>query len=218
MKKIILFGATGLIGNELLKLLLSNTGYQVTAFRRHPIVADRQPTTFVNEVIQFENLEEQSSRISGDVVICCLGTTIKKAKTKENFRKVDHDLVLKVASIAAANGVKSFMVISSIGADPTSRNFYLKTKGEMERDIQALAFERIWILRPSMLTGNRKEFRLGEKTGIALAKVMNPLLIGPLKKYRPIAAETVAKAMLALLNTEHDQKIYSSVALQQLGA
>lgn len=217
MKEILLFGGTGLIGNELLQLLLQDASHDVKAFSRQPIMIEAPAPSFTNHVISFNRWEEYGALITGDVLFCCLGTTIRKAKSKEAFRNIDYKLVMRIAKIALENGVKKMLVISSIGADADSGNFYLKTKGEMERDLRALPFHQLKILRPSILTGNRKEFRLGEKIGIGLASLTSPLMMGALKKYRPIKAATVARAMLVLSKENSDRIIYDSEMLQEIG-
>ena len=214
MKQALIFGSTGLIGNEVLQLLLADSAYHISTFTRQAAQSSNKVT---NHVINFNRLEESAKLISGDVLFCCLGTTIKKAGSQASFRDIDYELVLKIAHIALHNGVARMLVISSVGADANSGNFYLKTKGEMERDLQLLPFQHIKILRPSILTGKRKEFRLGEKVGIGFATLFAPLMIGNLRKYRPIKAETVARAMIALASDDSPQIVYESDALQLAG-
>ena len=214
MKQALIFGSTGLIGNEVLQLLLADSAYHISTFTRQAAQSSNKVT---NHVINFNRLEESAKLISGDVLFCCLGTTIKKAGSQASFRDIDYELVLKIAHIALHNGVARMLVISSVGADANSGNFYLKTKGEMERDLQLLPFQRIKILRPSILTGQRKEFRLGEKVGIGFATLFAPLMIGNLRKYRLIKAETVARAMIALASDDSPQIVYESDALQLAG-
>lgn len=217
MKKILLFGGTGLIGSELLQLLLQDPEIHVVAFTRQLIEVKNSSAAFTNLLVNFDTIEDAATNITGDIVFCCLGTTLRKAKSQAAFKNIDHTLVLRIARIAAANHVKKFMVISSIGAHAASSNFYLKTKGEMERDLQALPFNQLTILRPSVLVGKRKEFRLLERAGIALASFISPLMIGSLRKYKPIAARTVAKAMIRFSEQEDKPIIYESSAIQQAG-
>jgi uncharacterized protein YbjT (DUF2867 family) len=217
MKTILLFGSTGLIGGELLRLLLEDSNAMVKAFLRRPIVITNIPPHFTQHVVDFNRIEEWKNLLAGDELYCCLGTTIRKAGSRAAFRAVDYELVLQIANRALANGVKKFIVISSLGADAGSSNFYLRTKGEMERDVQQLLFQKIRILRPSVLTGNRDEFRLGEKVGIGVASVLSPLMVGRLKKYKPISATSVARAMITLAGTEDVQVVYESDELQMMG-
>ncbi|MBA2422827.1 MAG: NAD(P)H-binding protein [Chitinophagales bacterium] len=217
MKTILLFGSTGLIGGELLRLLLEDSNAMVKAFLRRPIVITNIPPHFTQHVVDFNRIEEWKNLLAGDELYCCLGTTIRKAGSRAAFRAVDYELVLQIANRALVNGVKKFIVISSLGADAGSSNFYLRTKGEMERDVQQLLFQKIRILRPSVLTGNRDEFRLGEKVGIGVASVLSPLMVGRLKKYKPISATSVARAMITLAGTEDVQVVYESDELQMMG-
>ncbi len=214
MKQALIFGSTGLIGNKVLQLLQKNPAYKIVTFTRQ---ASQQADAITNYVIDFKKPEEAANLITGDVLFCCLGTTIRKAGSQAAFRAIDYELVLKIARIAVQQGVTRILVVSSIGADAQSGNFYLQTKGEMERDLQLLPFQRIKILRPSILTGQRKEFRLGEKVGIFFATVVAQFMTGNLRKYRPISAETVARAMIALADDEREQVVYESDALQLAG-
>ncbi|HSO78416.1 MAG TPA: SDR family oxidoreductase, partial [Bacteroidales bacterium] len=149
-------------------------------------------------------------------IFCCLGTTIKKAGSQEAFRKVDLEAPAKIASIAAENEVKQFIVISSIGADPGSRNFYLRTKGQMEQTVQKEHFQAVAILRPSMITGKRKEFRMAEETGKMIFRPLEKLLLGRLRKYRSIKAKTIARAMVNIALTPQDKTVFESHEIQKL--
>jgi uncharacterized protein YbjT (DUF2867 family) len=216
MKNILLFGGTGLIGGEVLRMLPEDNSITINAFLRRPTTLLKTSPYFIPHVVDFNRIEEWHNEIAGDVLFCCLGTTLRKAGSKEVFRQVDYELVVKIAKAASENGVKKFIVISSLGADASSANFYLKTKGEMERDVQQLSFQQIKILRPSILIGNRTEIRLGEKAGILLASVLSPLMLSRLKKYKPISATVVAKAMIMLSGSDSSQVIYESNELRML--
>jgi uncharacterized protein YbjT (DUF2867 family) len=147
-------------------------------------------------------------------VFCTLGTTIRKAGSQPSFRIVDHDYPLAIARQAAEAGAEQFLVVSSVGANPQSSNFYLHTKGELEDSLAALPFRSLHIFRPSFLLGNRPEKRAGERLGIALAKFLGPLLAGPLTPYRPIAARAVARAMVeAAVRREPGRHIYTYAAI-----
>jgi uncharacterized protein YbjT (DUF2867 family) len=128
MKTILLFGSTGLIGGELLRLLLEDSNAMVKAFLRRPIVITNIPPHFTQHVVDFNRIEEWMNLLAGDELYCCLGTTIRKAGSRAAFRAVDYELVLQIANRALVNGVKKFIVISSLGADAGSSNFYLRTK------------------------------------------------------------------------------------------
>jgi uncharacterized protein YbjT (DUF2867 family) len=141
-------------------------------------------------------LKYDLSRIQAHDIYCCLGTTIKKAGSQEAFRTVDFSLVVTTAELMRKQGADQFLVISAMGADSNSKIFYNRTKGEMESALQGLNYPCLRILRPSLLLGNREEFRLGEKIGILLTPVLRPFLLGSLKKYRPVEAQSVAQFMV----------------------
>jgi len=215
MKTALLFGATGLVGRELLKRLSNDPHYsQLNVFVRRKMTIKLLNVEVIE--LNFEKLNESASQISGDDCFCALGTTMKKAGSREAFRKVDFDLVVDIAKLARQNGVKRFIVVSSIGADAASSNFYLKTKGEMEEALKELSFEQLIIVRPSILLGKRNEFRFGERIGIFLARILSPFMLGPLKKYRAVHAKTVARAMIKLANSSVKKTIYESRELFEI--
>lgn len=216
MKTALLFGATGLVGRELLKRLLNDPHYGLVKIFLRKKLTVKHLNASVHQV-NFESLADAASSFSGDDCFCALGTTMKTAGSKEAFRKVDYEYVLNVARLAKQQGVKRFIVVSSIGANAHSSNFYLKTKGEMEAALQQLGFEQILIVRPSILLGKRKEVRIGEHIGIFFARMANPFMFGPLDKYRPIKARVVAKAMINLANLPPEKEIYESGELQEYG-
>ena len=148
--------------------------------------------------------------ITGDELYCCLGTTIKKAGSKENFRKVDYDMPLQMAKAAFKNGIKSYLLVSSVGANAESSNFYLRTKGEVEHAVKEVGFEKLIILQPSFLLGKRNEFRLGEKIGKIIFRFFELFLFGKLKKYQAVQAENVAKTMIYLANAKYEKTVYQS--------
>ena len=203
MKTAIIAGATGLVGEQLLQQLLADPVYgKVIAILRKPLEMIHEKLE--QHVIDFGQLPGAISGLTADHGYCCLGTTIKAAGSKEKQYIIDHDYVVAFAAGCQAAAVSRFAVVSSIGADATSSNFYLRTKGEMERDIQKIPFKAIYILRPSFLLGERKEIRAGEKAAIVLMKVLGPLMIGGLKKYRGVQATDVARMMISRIRTETD--------------
>ena len=129
-------------------------------------------------------------------MFCCLGTTIKKAGSREAFRFVDFELPVRLAKWAESNKAESFSIVTSMGADSSSSIFYNRVKGEVEQQIQEYSIPRINIFRPSLIMGKRKEFRLGEIVGKVVFLILNPLMIGVAKKYRGIHAENIAKGMI----------------------
>lgn len=197
-KHALLFGATGLVGEQLLKLLLSSPAYeQVTAFVRRSGVLPSHPK--LTEVIaDFDQLEQYASAYpSGGDVYCCLGTTIKNAKTREAFRRVDYDYPLRIGQLALAAGVRRLLIVSAAGADAEASVFYSRVKGELERDLQALGLPALHVFRPSLLLGERREVRFGERAAAAIAQTLPFVFSGPLRRYKPVHARSVAAAMLA---------------------
>jgi uncharacterized protein YbjT (DUF2867 family) len=166
--------------------------------------------------VDFSNPESYSNQITGDDIFICLGTTIKKAGSVKKMEEIDRDLPVKIATAASANGVKRIAVVSSIGANPASSNYYMRIKGEMEQKIMKIQFENTAIVRPSMLLGERKERRAGEVAGKVVMKIMHPLLVGKMKKYRGIHGRDVARAMIAILLKDYVRTFYDSDELQMI--
>ena len=185
-------GSTGFIGRILLSLLKYDSDFsEVQVLSRREIELSDKFNVLVGDV-------STQTLPSIDVAFCSLGTTIATAGSKEAFYKVDHDLVIDFAKNAKDAGAKTFALVSSVGANPKTSNFYLKVKGETEKDLEAMGFESLIILRPSMLMGERKEFRLGELIGKGAMTLLNPIMIGSLSKYKGIQGKTVANAMVKL--------------------
>lgn len=195
-KTAIVFGASGLVGRFLTEELAHDTRYSsVTVFVRNEI--GTFPKNINQVIFNPECLHEVADKIVADHIYCCIGTTRKKAGSNEKFYKTDHDLVERIAQSASINKASAFIVVSSIGASADSRNFYLKTKGQMEKSIRTFNFSNVSILRPSVLLGIRHESRFGEEIGKKLAILLAPALVGKMRKYRPIHAAAVAKAMVS---------------------
>jgi uncharacterized protein YbjT (DUF2867 family) len=193
-------GASGLVGEQLLNQLLADPAYgKVIAVLRKPM--DFTHEKLEQKVTDFALLPSAFEGLKADHGFCCLGTTIKKAGSKEKQYIIDHDFVAAFARGCYSAGVTRFAVVSSIGASANSANFYLRTKGEMELDVRKIPFKSICILQPSFLLGDRKEHRAGEKIGIGIMKAINPLMIGSLKKYRGVQAAVVARCMIRVLNS-----------------
>lgn len=186
-------GATGFIGTHLIALIQEDPTIE------HIQVLVRRPIEVASK-FQLVQGDLMHPSLSGplDVAFCALGTTMAVAGSKEAFYHVDHDLVLAFAKAAKAQGAEKFVLVSSIGADASSSNYYIKVKGETENDLKALGFRSLIILQPSLLMGERKEFRFGERVGQGAMTLLGPLMLGPLAKYRGIEGLTVAKAMLRL--------------------
>lgn len=196
MKSAILFGASGLIGSILLQELLDNQSYdKVTIVVRRPLpIQHPKLTTLIGDYHSLSGLKDQ---IHADEVFITLGTTKKRTPDQTEYYRIDHDYPVLAASIAKANGARSVLLVSAVGANPNSNIFYIRTKGKVEEDIIALGFKHTYIFQPSMLMGDRKEHRPLEKFLIGAFSAINPLLIGSLKKYRGIQDKDLAKAMIA---------------------
>src|SRR3970040_1989231 len=195
MKTALIIGSTGLVGSHLLNLLLDSNDYlKVITFVKRDTGIKHPKLT--QHIIDFDKPETYKELVVGDDFFCTIGTTIKKAGNKEAFRKVDFEYPKLCATFALQNKVKQFLIISSLGADANSGNFYLKTKGEIQDFLKECDFESVSILQPSLLLGNRTEFRLGEKIGAFFMKTLSFMFLGNLKQYKAIEGKTVAKALL----------------------
>ncbi len=193
-KTALLVGATGLIGNELAQVLLQSENYrEVIVVGRRTLHIDNPKLTEI--LVDFEKLADVTDRLLADDVFCCLGTTIKQAKSKEAMYKVDVEYPLTIANLAHANGAKQFSVISAMNANPNSLFSYSKMKGELEKKLVGIPYESIAILRPSLLLGKRAEFRLGERAAAVIVTIIPFVFVGPLKKYKAIEGKDVALAM-----------------------
>lgn len=217
MKTALIIGSTGLIGAQLLQLLLESQEYEkvITFVKRD---AGIQHPKLIQYIIDFDKPETYQDFVKGDDFFCTIGTTIKKAGSKPAFKKVDFEYPKQFATIALHHKVKQFLIVSSLGADDNSANFYLKTKGEIEAFLKQCAFESVTVLQPSLLLGNRTEFRLGEKIGTFFMKMTSFLFVGSLKKYKPIESETVAKALFTIAqNDSKGFQVIESDAIQKIG-
>ncbi|HEX9653046.1 MAG TPA: oxidoreductase [bacterium] len=199
-KRALLLGASGLTGGHLLRILLADDRYDhITTLGRKPLSLEHRKLQ--QAVIDFDHSNRHQGFFQVDEVFCCLGTTINKAGSRENFFKVDHTYPLECARMAKGAGARSFIIVTSLGAHSRSRNFYLRTKGSLEEELKRLNFERLIIVRPSLLLGERHERRLLESVGISMMPALAFLLVGPLRQYRAIAAEKVAWCMVHLAHT-----------------
>ena len=189
MPSILIAGATGLVGRECLRLALADPAFErVVVLARKPAVEIKSPKLDWR-LADFSHLELQRSAFAVDAILCALGTTIRVAGSRERFREVDHDYPLALARLGLGGGATHFLLVSALGADATSRVFYNRVKGETERDLLALDYPNVTIARPSLLLGERAEFRLGER----IAQLLGFAIPG---KYRPIHARTVAQALI----------------------
>ncbi len=192
----LLAGATGLVGGHVKSVLLAHPDYRrVTVLVRRPLGGESN-AKLSEVVVDFEALAEHAAELGADDVYACLGTTIKVAGSQEKFRRVDHDYTVAVAELAKKAGATRLALVSSVGAAATSGNFYLRVKGETERDVAALGYDAVSIARPSLLVGDRRESRPAEAAGIAVARALAFTMVGGLRAYRPIEAKAVAAALV----------------------
>lgn len=207
VRRVLLAGASGLVGGEVRRqLLASPDAPTVVSLLRRPRQA--QPPRDLAWVADLADpgrdgaLADELRALAGDVdaCVCCLGTTIRQAGSREAFLAVDRDLVIRIATIARALGASRLVLVSSVGASAQSGNFYLRVKGETERAVCELGFERVDLLRPGLLLGERSEHRPAEAWGQRFAPLTNALMRGPLRRYRAIAAAGVAAAAVAVLS------------------
>lgn len=208
MKTAIIAGATGAIGTELLALLLNATEYdQVHCLVRRPLGFSH--SKLIVHSINFDEWDPQTlinthPELMHGQFFCCLGSTLKLAGSIDAFKRIDNDYVLSMAKFAEKSSAQGFSLISAIGANAHSSNYYTQTKGEVEQQVLQCHISAIRIFRPSLLRTKRAQFRLGEYVGFMLLTVLSPLLQGKLKKYRAISAKQVAKALYLTSIKEHD--------------
>ena len=205
MKTAIIIGATGLVGNLITRKLLEDNRYEkVKVFVRRSLNINNPKLE--EHIVDFDNIALWKNNLSGDEFYSALGTTLKKAGSKDAQYKIDFTYQYEAANAASENGVKNYLLVSSLGANSKSSNFYLRMKGSLDEKVRLLSFDRIRIFRPSILVGDRSEKRFGESLGIKIAGTLTKI-IPALKKYRPIKASQVAEAMIKSANQNLSDKI-----------
>lgn len=215
-KSAVVFGATGLVGKELINELLENSNFNKV------IAVARKPLPFSNPKLEhlhlagFSQLLDLQEKLEADIYFCCIGTTIRKAGSQEAFKEVDLDIPVKIAQLAQVLSVPSLVIVSSIGANPSSSNFYLRTKGEMEEHVRKIFNGNLKFVRPSLLMGHRDETRFGEKFAVNSMKLFGWLFKGPLRKYKGISARDVARAMIEISGHPAVKTTYESDELHSL--
>ena len=202
-KSAILLGATGLTGNLLLQLLLKDNRYgKIKLFSRSTSgVVHSKIEEYLGDLI---HLERFKNAFKADEVFCCIGTTKSKTPNKELYKKIDFGIPTKAAKLCKENGINTLVIISALGANSKSNIFYNRTKGEMEDAVLQLQIPKTHILQPSLISGKREEKRIGEWIFKQLMRAANLVMAGPLKKYKSIHPNVIAKAMVWLANNEHD--------------
>ena len=205
MKTAIVIGATGLIGKHLTKLLLDDPAYSsVKVFVRRTLNISNPK--LVELIVDFDNITDWKNKITGDELYSAMGTTIKKAGSKEAQYKIDVTCQYEFAKAAVENGVRDYFLVSSSGANVKSKLFYMRIKGELEEKVRLLSFNKIRIFRPPLLLGERDEKRFGEKAAERLLKIVVPLF-SFLKNQRPIEGEKVVRAMIVSTNETDTERI-----------
>lgn len=217
MKKIaIILGASGLTGSIWLEKLLKDERYEnIKLFSRSKINdVPNKVTQFIGDLLELNQFEKD---FTGDEVYCCIGTTLKKTPDKTIYKQIDYGIPVAAAKLSKKNNIATFLVISALGADANSSVFYNKTKGKMEQDVLQQQIKSTFILRPSLIGGNRNETRILEKIGLMIFKVIQPLFIGSLKKYKITEAEHIATAMIKLANTTNTNEVFiTSTHIKQI--
>ncbi|MDG5787404.1 NAD(P)H-binding protein [Evansella sp. AB-P1] len=219
MKKALVAGATGLIGKHLIQELMESEKYdEIRIISRRKSKFDQEK--LVNEyTIDFDKLEKHKDLLQGiDDVFVCLGTTMKKAKSKKRFMKVDYTYPIVLAKLSKEVGVKRFLIVTAIQSDRDSRFFYSRVKGKTEEALVLMDLPTLHVFRPSLLLGKREELRFGEKVSELIGKPLSVLFVGPFEKYKPIKGTYVAKAMCAVAQEESKGvHIYESDQIRHLG-
>ena len=215
MKTAAIFGSSGLIGKSiLLKLLKSDNYSRVKAFVRSEIEIDHPKLDII--ITDFSKLDEIEYLLNVDECYFCIGTTRRKTPRKTDYIKIEYELPIKIAEICKRNDIDKFIYISSLGANPNAASLYLKNKGKTENDLKNLKFKKLIIVRPSILVGERKENRIGEKLGLLIMNSLSILLMGKLKKYKPIKAMVVANSIFKIANKNIEKEIFESDELVEI--
>ncbi len=198
-KTAIILGATGLTGNILLQKLIEDDRYDTIKLFSRSKIEDlpKKVTQFIGDLFK---LEQYKVDFRADEVYCCIGTTAKKTPDRTLYKQIDYGIPITAAKLSKDNNIDTFLVVSAMGANKKSNVFYNKTKGEMEFDVLEQNIKNTFVLRPSLIGGERNERRILEKMGLVLFKIIQPLFIGELKKYKIINAESIAQAMINLAN------------------
>jgi uncharacterized protein YbjT (DUF2867 family) len=216
MRSAIVAGASGLVGERVLRRLLAGGSYdRVVAFVRGPLNVTHKKLE--QRTVDYERMGRMSAFPRAEDVFCCLGTTIRKAGSQEAFHKVDVEYVSRLAEVSVRAGATQFLLVTAVGADPRSRNFYLRCKGEAEDTVRTLPFKSVHIFRPSFLVGHRRERRAGESVAMVAARMLSFAMLGPAARYRPIRADDVARAMVAVaLESPPGIHVYEAREMQAL--
>lgn len=207
----VVLGATGLIGSELVqKLLKEDTFKTIRILVRKPV--ELTHPKLETRVVDFDDKDDLKNKIGqGDCIFCCIGTTMKNVKgDKVLYRQIDHDIAVHAAQAGVIAGFTTYLLVSAVGANASSNNFYIRLKGQVEKDVAATGFKSLYIFQPSFLLGKRKEFRFSELMLKGVFKAISKLFFSTLTKYKAIEAADVAKAMItAAKKSERGTHIYT---------
>ena len=215
-KTAIILGATGLTGGILLHRLLKDDRYsKIKLFSRSSVKLDHPKIE--EHLIDMLHLREHSELFIADEVFCCVGTTKSKTPDKEKYHNIDYGIPVSAARLCKTNGITTIIIVSALGANPDSSIFYNRTKGDMEKAVLEFNIPSTYILQPSLIDSKRQERRMGEYLFIQLMRLINPVLVGKLKKYRSIEPETIVSAMIWLANNEYEPKRIPSDKINQIG-
>ena len=205
-KTAIILGASGLTGDILLHKLINDDRYKtIKLFSRTKI--EGLPSKVKQYIGNLLELDQFKADFTADEVYCCIGTTAKKTPNKTTYKQIDYGIPVAASKLSKQNNIQTFLVVSAMGVNKKSKVFYNRTKGEMEQDVLLQNIKNTVILRPSLIGGARKERRTLEKIGLVVFKIMQPLFIGKLKKYKIINAESIAQAMINLANTKSNAEV-----------
>lgn len=215
-KTAIVLGGTGLTGSLLIKQLVDDDRYACIKLfsRKASGIGSEKLEEHIGDLLQMEQFKDD---FTADEVFCCVGTTSAKTKDRAVYKAIDYGIPVAAATLARENNISTFLVISSMGANPRSRVFYSRTKGEMELAVSDKNIPHTYILRPSLILGQRMEKRISESLGAVVLKVTNSLLVGKMKKYRAIEADCIAAAMIQLAFSRPPSGVVLSDKLQELG-
>ncbi len=210
------FGATGLVGEYVVRFLLENPAYsEVKVFVRKEMPWTCPQLKVITT--QFDDFKLIENELFVDEVFCCIGSTRRKLGQFQSFVNIDYDLPVHIAQLALKNQVAGFYVVTAQGADKRSHNYYLRTKGRLEEYLIKTGFKRLSILRPSILLGSRREFRISEALAAIFSQLISPFLQGSAKRYKCIQAEYVARAMVRIANGKYTKQVFESEELSIIG-